>query len=546
MSNDYDELHELMAKHDLLSLFEKLTFRQRLAKVLAGLRAPKESGDYKYARLQVARLSAPLCALLVPLIAVGLLSFMASIAPQRSATVEVQIVEPEALDDLQEIEELDQEPIEPPEPIEIDNFTPDVSIPSDVQNVVNAPPTESSPQPAAFDAVALVKSPVIMRGIVGNRSAGMRGQALQQFGGSGVTEGAVIRALRWLKSEQRADGSWEKNKVAMTSLALLTFLAHGETPASEEFGETVEKAIRFLVAAAEKNGGRFGGNYEIPIGTYAVCEAYALTRVPMLKPVCEKSVDFIIRGQHPTGGWDYRCNPNMDKREILKETDEKTGKVTERPNPMFNRYRDDTSYMGWCVQALKAAKMAGVHHPQLDEAMTLAIKGFQQNSHPNGGFGYTGPGRGGLTGVGVLCMQFLGAARELECRKGLSALDEIATIDWSKPWLPSPVYYWYYATQAKFHAGGGTWAKWNERFSRELVAAQTVVKGAGEDGKDLGYWDSPSENEHHDGRVQDTTLCALQLQVYYRYLPTFKTPKQLDEDEDIASEVDDIEIDITI
>ncbi|MDP6631228.1 MAG: terpene cyclase/mutase family protein [Kiritimatiellia bacterium] len=523
MEHEYDQLHELMHKHNLLSLFEHLTFREKVRKVLDGLKADKDSGEYKYARLQMQRLSAPACAIMVPILGLGLLSLLASLTPEREATVEVEVVEeiePEALD---EIEDLDDEPIEPPEPIEMDDFTPDAPM-TEVTDVMDAPTTEVSPKPAEFDAVALVKSPVIMRGIVGNRSPGMRGKAMGMYGGSEITEGAVMRALRWLKSKQQSDGSWPKTKPAMTSLALLTFLAHGETPASEEFGPTVEKAIRWLVDNQDASGmfaGRDGHNYSHPIATYALCEAYALTKVPMIKYAAEKALEIVIKGQHPSGGWDYNC------------------KQTER---------DDTSYMGWCVQALKAAKMGGIEHPKLDDAMKLAIKGMQKNSHPQGGFGYTGPQQGGLTGVGVLCMQFLGAANEGECRRGLEYLNQAATFKWREPWGRSPVYYWYYVTQAKFHAGGSTWDEWNRQFAMELVRNQTIMKGAADDGKDMGYWTSPAKGEYTggNGEIMDTCLCTLQLEVYYRYLPTFTTPKAIEEDEDLVSEMDEIEVEITI
>ena len=46
-----------------------------------------------------------------------------------------------------------------------------------------------SSTPAKFDSVAIVKSPVVMRGIVGSRSAGTRGRALTNYGGSSATEG---------------------------------------------------------------------------------------------------------------------------------------------------------------------------------------------------------------------------------------------------------------------------------------------------------------------------------------------------------------------
>ncbi len=524
MEQEYDELQELMAKHNLLSLFEHLTFRQKAAKVLAGLKADKESGEYKYAKLQIARLSAPISAFLVPVLGIGLLSLLATFAPERDASVEVQVIEeiePEALEDIEDIED---EPIEPPEPIEMEDFDMEAP-PTEINEMMDSPATEVAQETAAFEEVAMVKSPIIMRGILGNRGAGARASAMGQFGGSGVTEGAVLRALRWLRSQQQADGSWRNTKPAMTALALLTFLAHGETPASEEYGLTVERAIRWLCENQDEKTGRFKGrdghDYTHPIVTYALCEAYALTKVPMVKTAADRALAVVIKGQHESGGWDYNCKLST---------------------------RDDTSYMGWCVQALKAAKMAGIKHPKLDHAMKLAIKGMQKNAHPQGGFGYTGPAQHPLTGVGVLCMQFLGAANRPECKRGLAWINQNATFSWRDPWGHSPVYYWYYVTQAKFHAGGSTWGQWNSLFSRELVRNQTVMKGASPDGKDMGYWDSPGEREHTggNGRVMDTCLCALQLQVYYRYLPTFKTPKSVEEDADLVSDMDEIEIDITI
>jgi prenyltransferase beta subunit len=508
-----DDLHA--HQHSLVDMFEELSFLEKWRRVLKGLKAPRNSGEAKWARLQLLRLSAPLAAILVPGILIVCMMFLGAMGPPPPPPVEVQIVEVEELPELDEIDEeiLDQD-IEPPEPIDME-FTPDIAMQTDVP--IPTPVTDMSPQVSEISAVAIVKSPIIMRGIIGNRSAGMRGSALAEFGGNKETESAVLNALRWLQKTQEANGAWPNNRVAMTALALLTFLAHGETPASEEFGPTVLKAIQYLVSASNQ-GGHFGGNYEIPIATYAVCEAYALTKVPALKEVAEKNIEYIINGQHESGGWDYSCKQSE---------------------------RDDTSYMGWCAQALKAAKMAGLKHPKLEEAMHLAVKGFQKNAHPEGGFGYCNPGQGGLTGVGVLCMQLLGAANEPEARKGLAWIEQNITMDWEQPYGASPIYYWYYITQAKFHHGGSVWKKWNREFTDMLTMNQTVEEGAGLDGKDIGYWDTPSDHEHHDGRVMDTCLCALQLEVYYRYLPTYKPPEVAREEKSTAGEKD-IEIDIRI
>jgi len=508
MKSEFEHFEESMFHGEMMRLLEDVPFREKVRRVLRGLRQPKDSGEYKYARLQLMRLSAPLSAVVVPILAAGLLIVFAKMNPPAPRAVPVTIIEPESIEDLDDIEDILEEPLEPPEPIDFE-FTPDTDLTIADPTETPSPPAEFSPQPAAFDSVAMIKSPVIMKGIYGSRNPGARGRAIREFGGSAETEGAVLRALRWLKKNQNPDGSWPNHKAAMTGLALLTFLAHGETPGSEEFGETVEKAIRWLIDHRDKAGG-WPRRYEHAIAAYAVCEAYALTRVPLVKEAAEGATEIIIKGQRETGGWRYLLDPVQDKN-------------------------DDTSCMGWCAQALKAAKMAGMPNEKLDDCMRLAIKGFQKNAHPAGGFGYTAPGRGGLTGVGVLCLQLLGATRLPECRKGLALLEQ-ATFNWEGGGTFNQNYYWYYITQAKFHEGGETWNRWNRLFAPVLVENQTIIKEAikGPDGKlkDIGFWDMPRDlSGHTDGPVMNTALCALQLQVYYRYLPTYRKPEEIDLEE---------------
>lgn len=535
MSEHFDpEVEEYLRRHDLLSLFKHQSLKQKVKRVVAGIKSPHETGEYKWAKLQVVRLSAPVSAVLVPVMALGLMALLAGMTPPPEREVLVQIMEPEAFEDLEEIEELDNEPIEPPDPIDID-FTPDVVM-ANTDVLSPTPDAPMSPQPAQFDSVAIVKSPVIMKGIFGSRSPGARGVALKAYGGSGVTEGAVLRALRWLKKYQEANGSWTSSSgmpggegghpYAMTSFALLTYLAHGETPASEEFGTTVEKAIRWLVGS-QRGDGRLGSSYEHQISAYALSEAYALTKIPMVKAAAEPAVNVVVTGQNPYGGWNYP----------LRSTDQ----------------RSDLSVMAWCVQALKAGKMAGLQCAGLEECMKKAIEGTTKNwDSENGGFGYSteGPPRGtrasGLTGAGILSMQFLGAARAKETRAAMRYLQERRnTFAWDDAtW--KDVYYWYYDTQARFHQGGSIWEDWNKLFAIQLVKGQTIEKGAGVDGNDIGSWVTGGGGEPgRGGVVMDTSLCALMLQVYYRYLPTYKTPKAT-EDEDIVLEDEDIDVEVIL
>ncbi len=524
---------ELLHKHDVMKQFDELSFKQKWSRVFAGLKQPITSGEHKWARLQMLRLLSPLAAVLVPLLMLFLIAILAQFNPEPNTSTEVTIVEPTPMEDLEELEEPEIEELEPPEPVEMEMEV--VSDAPSMSEDVNAPTADAaSVQPAEFDSVAQVKSPVVMRGIMGSRNPGAQGAALGRYGG-GHTVKSVLRALRWLAKNQNEDGSWGKDKPAMASLALLAYLAHGDTPASEEFGTTVEKALRFLVEAQTPDGhfkGKDGHDYTQPIAAYALAEAYGMTRVPMLKEAAVKAIEVVVKGQNPTGSFNYNLKPSD---------------------------RDDLSYAGWCVQALKAASIAGLESevPGIKEAKEKAvdgIKGHFRGNEESGVFGYKrgGGGSQGLTGVGILCLQFLGKPNDPMIRKGFRNLEEKYAFNWEDPPRGSIVYYWYYNTQAYFQVGGQMWDNWNKQFSHGLVEQQEI-QSKEESGyvdhkgrpQETGFWTSPAEREHNAGNdeVMDTMLCTLMLEVYYRYLPTFQQVPEEEIEEELGSE-DDLVIEI--
>lgn len=538
------------AYNEMMKLFEKESFMQRMKRTINGLGMPKDSGEYKFAKLQVQRMSGPFLAFAIPITIILLLLTMQTTQQVKTKVQAVEIVEMTEM-------EIEEEPPPPPEPVEFEPVDTDFDGPvsdfntPDMTSVVNDAPY--SPKPAEANTVAIVSSPIMMPGIVGSRSPGQRGSALGRFGGSAAGEATVMRALRWLKSKQNDNGSWgDRNQTAMTGLAILTYLAHGETPSleCEEFGETVQKGIKWLTDNVKDNG-RFqqldGNMYAQLIGAYALSEAYAMTRVPAVKDAAEKAIRVVIDGQQDGGGFDYKLAKNST--------------------------RNDLSYSGWATQAIKAAHLAGLDIKNdagddlLHNAYEKCKSGIRQNciggsSSYSGAFSYVasqGNSHVGLTGVGVLCLQLLGDANCSEVKSALDFLDgctfSFDTWDnqpYPKGDNPSPIYYWYYITQAKFHAGGSRWTSWNKMFQKELIAKQNVIKQAIADPKgdmrDIGYWQSPSENESFRGGgagewkdIMDTCLCTLQLEVYYRYLPSFQTPTVTD-----SAVVEDDEDEITI
>ena len=203
---DLEEVVEQPKRHhDMMDFFDELSIREKFNKVVHGLKQPKDSGDYKYAVVQLSRLSAPLAAIVVPCLAICVIALFAKMAPTPTAKVEVRIIEPEQLEELEEIEEVEIEEMEMPPDEIFDNS----QVMSDIASFDNimSEATEFSPQPADMDSVSIVKSPVTMKGIYGSRNPGSRGGAMGRYGAPKATEECVLRALRWLKREQSSRNS---------------------------------------------------------------------------------------------------------------------------------------------------------------------------------------------------------------------------------------------------------------------------------------------------------------------------------------------------
>ena len=515
-----------MEKDTTLMMMDESVWH-RFSRVIKGIKAPKDTGEYRFARFEITRfLSSWGIALGVSLlVALLLVTFAVGQAMTKDSAVEVVMMTPETVK-LDEIKE------------EIQKIQEDVDVTSDVAidaPVISDTPVDT-PSPRAdvtpVTTPIMTKSPLIIKGLAGsmaNRTAGGRSGAIRAYGGSGAGEEAVLRALRWLKEHQDEDGSWRKadptDANAMAGLALLCFLAHGETPGSVEFGATVEKAMKYIVSK-QNSAGLFGREYTHGICTYALSEGFALTKIMAIKDAMDKGIDVIIKGQQPTGGYDY----------AYKKGD-----------------RWDLSVAGWQFQALKAARMAGCSNPDLEKAIENGIQFLRKEAFDakGGGFGYSGtPGQPGassrisMTGAGVLCLQLLGKGDVPEVKSGLAYLKAqpgLQAIAWKLPEAaavekpgpnagPNQTYAWYYITQAKFQKGGKDWSDWNHDFSPMLIKAQM---------KD-GHW----EGGDHGGKVYTTTLCCLMLEVYYRYLPTYKQVVAVNEAKPTAMEADDVVVDV--
>lgn len=550
---------ELFEQHkaEINAAFEEKSFFKRFSEMCSGLTKPRSSAEYKLAKVELTRLSAPILAVLLPTIFIITLIVVTKVTANKKDTIEVEITtlqdeEPPLEEDIVEPDPVEPDPVEEVVDIQVD--TPVIGPPTEMVSPTPTPTTEPlSVKPAEQESVALIKSPIKFNSMRGSRTPGTIGRMTSGGNSLGdpATEAAVMKVLRWLKWKQNPN-TGAIGDLATTSLAVLSFLAHGETPASNEFGDTVLNAIQYLVSAQIKGSSGFetfkgtdGHEYATLIATYALCEAYGMTKNPNVKDVAMRVLTRIVQNQSPTGGWDY----NLRKESV----------------------RDDLSFEGWAIQALKAGKLAGLEPEGMDECIKKAIKCLKTRNFRGGGFNYTANGRPtGLTATGCLAMQLLGYGDEPEVKSAL---------DFMRQWLPvfkstekptpggllpgsAPQYYAYYAAQCKYQAGmcvGAdpknlkSWQDWNVEMKKLYCSTQITIPQTieGPDGKpkQMGYWKGG-----YRGDMMGSCLCALQLMVYYRYLPSSKIEKKASPKKDSSSsrnkreekkkEAVDIEVDI--
>ncbi len=337
------------------------------------------------------------------------------------------------------------------------------------------------------------------------RAEEQRAEIIERMGGSDETEAAVEAALDWLARHQSADGSWDSDgfgdncsctgpssvdsDVAVTGLATLCFLGANHTHMKNgPHQERIDRAIEWLLSQQSANGDFRQGEsmYSHGIATIAISEAYAMTGDARLRQNVQDAVDFIAGARNESvGGWRY--DP---------------GQV------------GDTSVLGWQVMALISAQRAGVEIPQ--DVLDVASDWLElvDDRRRTGLFSYQ-PGRPptvSMTAEGMFVLQLLGVDRNDRRMRNAVNFIRRQPPRWSRG---ASTYYWYYGTLALFNYGGEDWDLWNESLKEAILSRQE------QRGHDAGSWAPDDRWSNIGGRVYQTAICALSLEVYYRYLPLY-------------------------
>ncbi len=394
------------------------------------------------------------------------------------------------------------EPVEKTEVVEID-------LPP-VEDPVAAPevPVAVGPEPRAAPARVV---PIGMA--LDGRETGRKKALVKAFGGTGVTEGAVGRALAWLDRQQGRDGLWslqgpyidggsQENRLAATAMALLAYQGAGNTPKNGPHRKAVSRGWRALLAKQTPEGnfdtGRIPAHHELyshAQATIAICELHGMTKDESLAKPATRALAYALAAQGPNGGWRYEPGAN-----------------------------GDMSVTGWYMMALKTAEMAGLDVPP---AAFAGITRFLDlvAIEPGTRYGYrreylqrpASPITAAVSAEGLLCRQYLDwPPNDPRIIEGLEWLVGEKPFDYDND---KDFYAWYYITQVAHHAQGDLWNRWNTQM-RDVLPARQVAKG-----KEHGSWDPALDKWGHiGGRLYTTCLGAFMLEVYYRHMPLTMDP----------------------
>jgi hypothetical protein len=331
-------------------------------------------------------------------------------------------------------------------------------------------------------------------------------------GGDGGTEGAVHLALDFLARHQEADGTWNARRYparclgpgctgeceeeyvsATTALALLPFLGAGHTHKSGPWQDVVRRGLTALRDRQRPDGSFDDGakhGYADALSLLAIAEAYGLTRNKDLAAVARKGVAYFVARQSASGGWRYEPGDGQA----------------------------DSSVTCWAAMALAASRKAGIDVP--DTTLARCRDWFADHTDETGALGYTSAGNGTRS---MISAGFFVPLMLDERPDGPRLLAAASRLDSSLPRWPESAsapgvdfgvadpLQWYYGGLAAFQRGGGTWKVWNERLKPLLVDHQEHR------GCPAGSWAPVGATGRKGGRLVATALCALSLEVYYRY-----------------------------
>lgn len=325
---------------------------------------------------------------------------------------------------------------------------------------------------------------------------------------------AVERGLRFIVSQQQPKGSFSGHHgdtSALAALAGMAFLSKGHLPSSETYGPTIRKCLDYVLSTADmsenaKFRGYMGGPGNGRMYAHAIATLFLSELSGMVDDARQARIDAVL--------------PHAVKV-ILDAQDQRKNNPAHLGGWRYQPHSDDSdlSCSGWCLMALRSARLNGVRLP--GDAIEKAVGYVKRTQRKSDGcFSYQwdqGQHAETLTGAGILCLELCGRHLDPDARR---AAQFVAQTYRKKLTGHGNIHYGlYYTAQGLFQLGGDLWKEFAGWMYETYLARQ----------QDDGSWHGNGEESNP---VYATAMTALAFTVPYRMLPIYQRDETVDADEE--------------
>lgn len=356
---------------------------------------------------------------------------------------------------------------------------------------------------AVFAIVASLASPVLAEG---------------EWEITNESEQALDRGLAWLARNQGPEGNWESNDLGVVSMGVLAFLSAGHMPGRGKYGDTVERALEYVIRNAKPSGmlniaDQHREMYNHGLATFVLGQAHGMTDDPQLGRVLDRALKLIYNAQCEDGGWDYQARRQ--------------------------RNGHDLSLAVMQAKAIRSAVDSGLEVPP--EVVNLAIESVRRHYRPKNGassgddrerqgegaFTYNGgKTTTAMAAAGVVCLQEFGKYDDWRIPKSMDYVTrdiERAKSSRNKDGKPPfDAYTLYYVGQALYQVGGEDWREHYPKLRDTLVESQHADQ---RDPLEDGWWTDTRHLGGKPGRLYGTAVACFVLAMPNRYLPILQEGK---------------------